>query len=86
MLTRQQMIGYLGKIPAGTPMAIFTLSSQLRLVQGFTLDPAALLAAIKGAKANSGQSPILGSGLTAEDRSTTDAAAGAGVGVDAGGL
>jgi len=65
--SRVQMIEYLGTIPAGTPMAIFTLGSQLRLVQGFTSDPATLLTAIKGARANSSQSPILENGLTAEE-------------------
>jgi len=64
MQARAQMIDYLGKIPAGTPMAIFALSSQLKIVQGFTTDPAALVKAVKGARANSAQSPILESSLT----------------------
>jgi VWFA-related protein len=35
---RRQMIQYLGTIKPGTPLAIFTLSSQLRMAAGFTTD------------------------------------------------
>src|SRR5579859_7247060 len=35
---RLQMIEYLKKIPPGTRIAIFTLASRLRFVQGFTAD------------------------------------------------
>jgi VWFA-related protein len=42
-----QMLDYMSKIPPGTSMAIFTLSSQLRMVQGFTTDPAQLVKAFK---------------------------------------
>jgi VWFA-related protein len=48
---RQQMLDYLGTIAPGTPLAIFTLTSRLRLVQGFTTDPGALAAAMKSGKA-----------------------------------
>lgn len=44
-----QMLEYMGKIQPGTSMAIFTLSSRLRLVQGFTTDPAQLFKALKNA-------------------------------------
>jgi VWFA-related protein len=40
MRTRQQMIEYMGKIQPGTMMAVFTLSSRLRMVTGFTADVA----------------------------------------------
>ena len=39
---RRQMIEYLGKIPSGTPIAIFTMASHLQLVTGFTTDAATL--------------------------------------------
>ena len=45
-MVRKQMIAYLGQIPAGTRIAIFTLASHLRMVNGFTTDPAVLLATL----------------------------------------
>ncbi len=61
MHVRQKMIDYLGSIKPGTTMAIFTLSSQLRMVTEFTTDPAALVKALKNPKANPQQSPLLDS-------------------------
>jgi len=72
--SRAQMIEYMGKIPAGTPLAIFTLGSQLRLVQGFTADPPALLAAIKSARAGASPSPVLESALSAGDNTAASTA------------
>lgn len=46
---RQQMLTYLTTIPPDTPIAIFTLASRLRIVQGVSADPALLSAAIRGA-------------------------------------
>ncbi len=43
---RQQMISYLKNIPPGTRIAIFTLASKLRMVQGFSSDSSPLLAAL----------------------------------------
>lgn len=44
---RKQMLAYLKKIPAGTRMAVLTLSSsQLRMIQGFTADASLLAQAI----------------------------------------
>ncbi|HUB51855.1 MAG TPA: VWA domain-containing protein [Terracidiphilus sp.] len=67
---RQRMIQYLGNIKPGTTMAIFSLSSGLRLITDFTTDPAALVAALKRSKANPRQSALLASeqsdGLTAD--------------------
>lgn len=50
MYMRQQMISYIKELPTGTRIAVFTLASRLRLVQGFTSDSAVLLAAIDGKK------------------------------------
>ncbi len=41
---RQQLIAYLNATPPGTRIAIFGLSSQLTILQGFTSDPALLKA------------------------------------------
>jgi len=49
---RRQMIEYLGKVQPGTTLAIFTLASELRLVEGFTTDPSQLAKAIASSKGN----------------------------------
>ena len=59
MDVRRQMIQYLGKIPAGTPLAIFTLSSRLRMLEGFSTDAAALTKVLKSASGTPQQSVIL---------------------------
>jgi hypothetical protein len=33
---RQRVIKYLGEVPPGTRLAVFALSSHLRIVRGFT--------------------------------------------------
>ncbi len=51
---RKKMIAYLSGIHPGARLAIFTLGLQLRLVQGFTSDPALLLAALNDKKSKAG--------------------------------
>jgi len=59
MDVRRQMIQYLSKIPPGTPLAIFTLASRLRMVQGFSTDAAQLSKVLQSSKGNPQQSVIL---------------------------
>lgn len=47
-----EMIKYLRTTPPGMRMAVFTLASQLRMLQGMTTDSKQLLAALNNAKAN----------------------------------
>ena len=54
---RDQMIRYLEKMPEGQPVAVYTLSSKLTLLQDFTTDPAVLKKVAKDLKAN--VSPLL---------------------------
>ena len=56
---RKEMIEYLGKIPPGTPIAIFTLASRLQLITGFTTDAALLVKVMKGKAAAPSQSVVL---------------------------
>ena len=58
---RTQMINYLKSIQPGSRLAIFTLASRMQMVEGFTTDPAALLAALNNKKFGSGphSSPVL---------------------------
>jgi VWFA-related protein len=56
-----QMIKYIKGIRPGTRLAIFTLGERLRFIQGFTGDPALLMAAVNGQKSagNPQLSPLL---------------------------
>jgi VWFA-related protein len=53
---RQEMIDYLGKIQPGTSLAIFTLASRLRMVEGFTTDASRLAKTLQNPKAGPQQS------------------------------
>jgi VWFA-related protein len=46
VFVRQQVLSYLRKMDSGTQVALFSLGSSLHLLQGFTSDPATLLAAV----------------------------------------
>ena len=56
---RLQMLQFMGAIEPGMPLAIFTLSSKLRLVEGFTTDAAALTKAIKSLQTGAQPSALL---------------------------
>jgi VWFA-related protein len=45
---RQQMLEYLKNIPPGTRIAVFTLASRLRIVEGFTTDSNVIAKALSG--------------------------------------
>ena len=47
---RQQVIKYLGEVPAGTRLAVFALGSHLRMIRGFTSDFSGLSAALEDKK------------------------------------
>ena len=55
----RKMIQYLCKIRPGTSLAIFTLSSRLRLIEGFTTDAAQLVKALQSPKGTPQPSVIL---------------------------
>jgi VWFA-related protein len=56
---RSEMLKYLKTIPAGSRVAVFTLASRLRMLQGITTDSSELLAAINSNLTD--QSPLLAS-------------------------
>ena len=65
----QQTIKYLKTLPAGARVAIFTLSSRLRMVQEFTSDSSRLLAALNDPDpclATAFASPEIAGGITSE--------------------
>jgi VWFA-related protein len=59
MDVRRQMLEYMGTIKPGTSLAIFTLSSHLRQLSGFTTDASVLTRALKDPKANPQSSALL---------------------------
>ncbi len=59
---RKQMVEYVKTIAPGTTLAIFTLSSRLRMVQGFTSNIDRLVTALNSAKTLPKQSVALDSG------------------------
>jgi VWFA-related protein len=56
---RQQVLSYLKNAPPGRRMAIFTLTTELHLLQGFTSDPEQLRAIVEGKKGTPGGSPLM---------------------------
>ncbi len=56
---RRQMIEYMGTIKPGTSLAVFTLTSQLRMVEGFTTDAARLTEVLKSKGTSSAPSVVL---------------------------
>ncbi len=56
-VVRGQVLKYLKEAPPGTRTAIFALTTQLRLLQGFTTNPELLRALVEGMKAYQGVQP-----------------------------
>jgi VWFA-related protein len=54
---RQEMLKMLEKLPAGQPVAVYSLGTKLRLLQDFTTDPSLLKQAISNAKGHA--SPVM---------------------------
>jgi VWFA-related protein len=73
MNVRLRMIQYIGKIKPGTSLAIFGLSSRLRMIAGFSTDLAALTAALKNPKAAAQQSTTLDTEAAAQQAGATAA-------------
>ncbi len=68
---RQQVIKYLGEVPAGTRLAIFALDSHLRIVRGFTTDFSGLSAALEDKRA--GVTPEVSRNLQTDANQYSDA-------------
>jgi len=65
MEVRRQMLAYMSKLDSGTSLAVFTLTSRLRMVQGFTSDVAELTRAVQ-------KSPMLAQTSSATDLSAEE--------------
>jgi VWFA-related protein len=69
---RNQVLKFLKEAPPGTRMAIFSLTTELKLLQGFTSDPEVLRGLIAGKKANPGASPLLNSPVSEDEPGAED--------------
>lgn len=58
-VVRDQVLKFLKEVPPGTRIAIFSLTTELRLLQGFTSNPEVLRALVEGKKGNQGASPLM---------------------------
>ena len=56
---RRRMLQFLGTIPPGTRIAVFTLGTTLKMITGFTTDAAALAKALGPGRGNSERSALL---------------------------
>jgi VWFA-related protein len=63
MVVRDQVLKYLKEMPPGTRVAIFSLTTELRLLQGFTSNPEVLRALVEGKKGNGGGSPLMNNAM-----------------------
>ena len=73
MELHREMIDYLGKIKPGTSLAIFTLASRLRMVEGFTTDTSQLAKSLQNPKAGPQQSAALDAETSPSADETLDA-------------
>ena len=75
---RQESIKYLKSMPKGTRVAVLGLSSSLRILQGFTSDPAILIAAVSSKKNSALPSPFTDTDTSSvlEDQADAQAALG----------
>jgi VWFA-related protein len=71
-VVRDQVLKYLKDAPTGTRMAIFALTTQLKLLQGFTSDPTLLRRLVEGRHGLPGSSPLMSSGDVDSDNLMTD--------------
>jgi len=77
MYVRQQMTQYLRTIPPGTRIAVFTLASRLRMVEGFTTDSTVIAKALSG-EGGPQQSVMLDGAANTQYESAIDAMSGPG--------
>jgi len=70
LLVRREMIRYLKELPPGRHIAVFTLGSQLRMLQGFTDDVPLLLAALNRKDAATPSAMTISKSQIADERNT----------------
>lgn len=71
-VVRDQVLQYLKEVTPGTRIAIFSLTTQLRLLQGFTSNPEVLRALVAGKKGNQGASPLMDNAMEGDEPGADD--------------
>jgi VWFA-related protein len=71
-VVRDQVLKYLKEVPPGTRIAIFSLTTELKLLQGFTTNPEVLRALVEGKKGNQGASPLMNNAMEGDQAGADD--------------
>ncbi len=69
---RDQVLKYLKEAPPGTRTAIFSLTTELKLLQGFTSDPELLRALVESKKGSQGASPMMDNAMEGDQPGADD--------------
>jgi VWFA-related protein len=69
---RDQVLRYLKAARPGTPIAIFTLTTQLKLLQGFSSNPGLLRALVMSKKGSQGASPLMDNAMEGDQPGADD--------------
>ncbi|MGD0913398.1 MAG: VWA domain-containing protein [Terracidiphilus sp.] len=69
---RDQVLKYLKQAPPGTRMAIFSLTMNLKMLQGFTSDPELLRSLVAGKKVAADGSPLLNNQMDGDNPGSDD--------------
>ncbi|HSY68935.1 MAG TPA: VWA domain-containing protein [Edaphobacter sp.] len=72
LFVRREMVRYLKELPPGRHIAVFTLGTQLRLLQGFTDDVSLLLAALDRKEAATPSTMTIPKSQIADERNALD--------------
>ena len=71
-VVRDQVLKFLKQVPPGTRIAIFSLTTELKLLQGFTSNPELLRALVEGKKGNQGASPLMNNAMEGDQAGADD--------------
>jgi VWFA-related protein len=71
-VVRDQVLKFLKEVPPGTRIAIFALTTDLKLLQGFTTNPEVLRALVEGKKGNQGASPLMNNAMEGDQPGADD--------------
>ena len=71
-VVRDQVLKFLKQVPPGTRIAIFSLTTELKLLQGFTSNPELLRALVAGKKGNQGASPLMNNAMEGDQAGADD--------------
>ena len=69
---RNEVLKFLRETPAGARIAIFALTPELKLLQGFTSDPSVLRALVEGKEGSQSASPLMDNPLSGDEPGADD--------------